>query len=244
MYSNYRKWVHTWLASIMNNKPRQVVDVTSSEISMPEPVQYTVRMLDELGFQQFAITETHLPTLDTVGITWLLINAEKDVSAEVVEYKDRAAVQFTTWYNDDSLVETSYPIGENINTKTFRSHFTREGIAEAYLLHKDQMQQFTAQTFRVPAATRSFGVFAERERIYQLKYKPIKFRAPLLRGIGITVSMALVWGLGLVAVGVYAVPELHVANPRLVHQIAIAIIGLSGSAYLYFIRKAQHHADE
>ena len=110
LYSNYRKWVYVWLASIVKKNLPQVVDVTSSDINMPGTVQYAARMLDELGFQQFAITETHLPTLEQTGITWLFINSDKDVSAEVIRYKDGAAVQFSTWYNDDSLVETSYLI--------------------------------------------------------------------------------------------------------------------------------------
>lgn len=244
LYSNYRKWVYVWMVSTVRDKPPQVVDVTSSDISVPEPVQYAVRMLEELGFQQYAISETHLPTLSTVGITWLFTNSEKDVSAEVIEYQNGAAVQFSTWYNDDTLVETSYPCGENINTKTFWSHFTREGIAEAYWLHRDQMQQFAAQTIRVPAPARSIDVFIERERIYHIKHKPIKYRPPILRGIGSMVSITIVWLMGLVVIAISAVPEISVGKPKLVYQSAVAIILLSGSAFSYLRKKIQYHAGD
>jgi hypothetical protein len=228
----------------MRKNPPQVVDVTSSDIDTPKPIQDAAKTLEELGFQQFAISETHLPALDKVGLTWLFTNSERDVSAEVVEHKNRSAVQFSTWYDDDTLVETSYPFGENINTKKFRSHFTRISIAEAYQLHRDQMQKFTAQTFRVPMPTRSIDIFIERERTYHTKHKPIKYRSPILRGIGSTVSITIVWMMALVVIAIYAIPEIHVENPKLIYQIAAAIIGLSGSAYVYLMKKNEYHAGE
>ncbi len=244
LYINYRIWVHVWLASIVRKGPPQVEDATSSDIATPKPVQEAANMLEELGFQQYAISETYLPVLDITGLTWLFVNSGKDVSAEVIEYQNGAAVQFSTWYNDDSLVETSWPCGENIKTKMFWSRLTREGIAEAYWLHRDQMQQFAAQIIRVPAPTRSIDVFIEREGIYKLKHKPIKYRPPMLRGIGITISITIVLITAFIIVAIYAVPEISVENPKLVYQIAAAIILLSGLAFSYLMKKIQYHAGD
>lgn len=232
-------FVWKWARGLMRRKPPHMVDVTDTDFFIPAPVQVAARELEELGFQRVTVIEVHLPEHQAVSNVWYYINLEKDVSVELIEYGDKAAVQFTTWYDDDSVVETSYPIGENIDTNNFRSHFSKTGISDAYHLHREQMHKFAMKKFSIPIPINSLDKYTECEAKYQIKHKPIKFRRGLMRGLGLFTSANILVAMFLVST---MTPDLlrHLSQP--VIMLGWVITGLAVASLFYFTAKKRHHA--
>ncbi len=238
----FRKMVRRRLAVYLRRESPRIVDVIRSDIDMPVPTQIATRTLEELGFQLYAVSETHSPHLNTVGITWHYINSEKDVNAEVNNRPNRAVVQFTTWYDDHTLVETSCPIGENFSTKDYCSQFTQRNIPDAYAIQREQMRKFTGEKHRRPSPNRSLDEYIQREKIYQQNYKYRKFLPGLLRGLGSFAAFNLGMVVALIAVAGFTVPSLQIEDMKLFSKSVTTFFGLAVAAFLYLKRKHQYHS--
>lgn len=244
LYFSYKNLMRRWLISFFRREPPRIVDVTKSDIDIPMPVLAATLNLEELGFQQCAVSEVHLPQHRVVGITWHYINSERDINVELIKYKNKAAVQFTTWYNDDTVIETSYPIGENFGTKTYRRRFSRSSISDAYWIHREQMRKLTEKKFLVPKPIRSIGEYISDYQAYQTRFAPYKFLPGLLRGTGRFIAINVIAATFLLLVAIYAVPDLHFQDPTLTGIIALAIGGLAAITYKYLLARNKYHFDE
>ncbi len=234
-------FVWKWLRSLMRRKPPHMVDVTNSEFFTPALIQAMARELEELGFQQDVIAEVHLPEHKAVANVWYYVNSEKDIVVEVIEYGDKAALQFSTWYDDDSAIETGYPIGENFDTRNFCSHFTKKSISDAYRLHQEQMRKFTTKKFRVPMRISSLDMYIELEAKYQVTHKPVKFRRGLMRGLGLFISFNILAAAFLVANVFDRIPDLLLYIPQPVLVLGQVVIGLALVSLIFFMAINRHH---
>ena len=175
-------------------------------------------------------------------MAWHFNNSEKGIRAELIEYQ--AAVEFTTHYDDNTIVETSYPIGENFNIGTYHCRFSRKSISDAYQIHQEQMRKVTAKNFRVPRPISSIDEFIMDYRIHRARFGRYKFLPGLLRGIGKYIVGSTLVGLILVMFTIVVIPDLHISAPTLIIVIVTIIAGLAVPAYIYSMGKSSYHRGE
>lgn len=227
-----------WVSGLTIKKPPLMVDATGTDFHVPTPVQVAARELEELGFQQDVVLEVHLPEHQTI---WYYVNSAKDIFIEVIEYEDKATLLFSTWYDDNGVVETGYPIGENFDTPIFCSHFTKKSISDAYHLHQQQMDKFTAKKSRVPMPVSSLNTYIEFKAKYQVTHKPTKFRHGLARGLGLFISTNILIAFTLIALLLIQIPDLQHYLPQSVIVAGGIVAGLAVVSLLFFTAKTRHH---
>jgi hypothetical protein len=118
------KMIWPWIRAIRTRTDRRIEDVTGQAVQPPAPVADAVRQLEEMQFERVGESKIYLPMGEVVS--WYLLGHDGTIMAEVVEYRDTYAVAFTTVFDDESVVETSYFIGERFDTPTYVSDFTRK----------------------------------------------------------------------------------------------------------------------
>lgn len=98
---------------------RRVVDITAQNRPVHERALPMHSGLLQLGFRRLGETDTPLPGRRE-SLTWVYINGDASITAELVAI-NVIAVQFNTVFADQAVLETSFPIGENMQRENYRS---------------------------------------------------------------------------------------------------------------------------
>jgi hypothetical protein len=125
----------------------RIKDVTQLNIPLFEGAQEITQRLENLGFEPLGVAKVWLFWRHNhPAFVWYYVNDSKTIYAEISEHKsrtDNALVGLFSWFPDDALVENFYPIGENISTLNYYSHFVKEDLEGGYAYHQEIIQRWS-----------------------------------------------------------------------------------------------------
>jgi hypothetical protein len=161
------KMILPWIRVIRTRKDRRVEDVTGEAVPPPIPVADAIRQLEEMGFERVGESKTYLSVGEPV--TWHMLSRDDTVMAELVEYRERCAVAFSTMVGDEAIVETSDPIGERFRSRVHVSDFTRKGMQAAHDLHARNVKAFIGSRLHPAQLEGSMQAILLHDAIYREK---------------------------------------------------------------------------
>lgn len=179
---------------------RQYVDVSDQDLVMPQGKYNFEDQLLSLGFQKVGMTAQENPIEDETMVGWLFHNDDATIVVEVA-YAGIEIMRFYSWFGDNFRVETSFPIGENLNTPQLVSRFTEESLADAYAIHLTNYQKYVAEYGR-PHAIRTVEDALKWDHE---QYMPNHFRRTVQRH-QTTAHLRLIYGFFLLAFTVGLIP--------------------------------------
>ena len=147
-----------------------------------------------------------LPRDKRLKYEWIYGSPMTFIYAEVVTFQPEFAilVQFATYFPDDALIVTRYPLGENIDTPMFHSHYAEKDVAYAWAYHVDLVNRAKA-THGEPLAVLKFDQALEYEKIYNERYS-LRDQRRLFRGQLAAAVFVLIGGSGMISLlGSYVV---------------------------------------
>jgi len=121
--------------------PLRIEDATAEKIPPPQAVQPAIDRLTALKFSPVS-TQRLVYDEENAQLTWIYADESGTIAAEVNEAA-RAAVlmTLTTWFSDQSCVQTIYPWGATINTPEFVSQVVRSSPEDALKMHSERVAQ-------------------------------------------------------------------------------------------------------
>lgn len=182
-------------------RPRNVSD------ERRQPAAQLARLLGELtllGFRRFGEVELTLPDTSTLGpllgrkasqTVWLLLDSTETALAEVVE--PGVMLSLETWLSDDTVIQTTYPLGEDIDVAGLRASVVRSSPADAYEHHRRMVDARSAGA--APVGVHSMGEYLRHDASYRQRFARRFLRPALLRGPVLTNVLTLVLAAGLLA---------------------------------------------
>jgi hypothetical protein len=159
---------------------RRPVNITHQRIPPSAQTKPIIEALTELKFKRLGETLTKL--IKSSGTTWILVNPQATVVAEVVEGYPNAMLQFSTTYADEAVVETRYPTGEHIETASFRSHTVATSVQDTYEYQMEQVAEFSNR-HGVPRQIGQMSTYLDCDAAYRLRHAGRKMRRQLWMGI-------------------------------------------------------------
>jgi hypothetical protein len=101
--------------------------------------------LGKLGFERLGEIEVKVPARPLMT-EWVFTNSEGTIQAGLIFLNAKNTlkqmVQFSSNFAENNVVETSFPIGEDIETPSFRSALNHESVQAAYDIHRLEMGAF------------------------------------------------------------------------------------------------------
>jgi hypothetical protein len=117
---------------------RRSMDVSGQEIPVPPELKYTIEALAKLGFKRLGEVQVELPGKRT-SFSRLFVSKDQKVFVDLAESR---ILLFTSVFKDDAVVETGFPVGENISGKNFQSHTVTTGMEPALRHQRAQLEAF------------------------------------------------------------------------------------------------------
>lgn len=105
-------------------------DISDTIDTLPEST--AISKLEELGFRYVGTLRAINPKLAKPTDTQMFVDASNTISAEVGRLKQLDLVGFEAHFHDGSILQVSYPWGENITTPRYKWRYTTVGIKTAY----------------------------------------------------------------------------------------------------------------
>lgn len=147
---------------------RRSYDVSNESQPPPKAVYEMLKILEEIGFVRLGEVAIDVLPLSK-KVTWLLTKNKGMILAEVIKMEDKAACQFTTIFRDESILETSFPIGENIDKPNYRSRKNEVSLQAAFEQHMHHARAIHQQRGN-PQAINSISDYLQREGRYRELY--------------------------------------------------------------------------
>ncbi|MBN2084550.1 MAG: hypothetical protein JW748_04945 [Anaerolineales bacterium] len=150
---------------------RRSQDISAQELPVPPELKHLVGALADLGFSRLGEVQVKIPGGQT-ALSRIYVSADKRIFAELTESR---IVLFTSVFPDDTVVETGFPVGENFNTKVFRSHTVTTGIEQA---HQHQLREIKAyrRPHGIPRKIETMEDYRAWEAMYRAKHVSRKMR--------------------------------------------------------------------
>lgn len=163
------------LSIAWNRKPQWVRDVTAERLEEPEAFAETDRQLRAAGFRSLGVLNARYLFLGPPRDEWLYTSEDGECYAEVVyDIIQPVMVQFATCFEDDSMIITRYPRGENIVTSTYISRFARSAIDHAVTYHRQQVAAWKAEG-RIPCLTHHMDDVLRYDEVFRLKHRRLDY---------------------------------------------------------------------
>lgn len=152
--------------SMKNINSRRVSNITSKNVPIPADKQYMWKGLRELGFSRLCETyeETGFGTSHVNRYFYLPPYKTTAVINDQV-----SILGFFSFFWDDTVLQTTFPFGENIDALNFRSRFTDESIEAAFQLHIKELEDFENR-HGSPALVENIGQILHWLRVYDQKH--------------------------------------------------------------------------
>ena len=190
-------------------RPRNV-----SDERRPPPPQLAplIGELVLLGFRRFGEVEVALPDLSALGpllgrtashTIWLLLDEPETTLVEVVE--PGAMFSLETWLTDDSVIQTTYPRGEDIDVPGLRATAVKSSPADAYEHHRRMVDARSSAA--APVGVHSMGDYLRHDASYRERFAHRFLRAGLLRRQVLPAVLTLLLIGGLVAFWLVGRPQ-------------------------------------
>jgi hypothetical protein len=240
------KVVLPWVRAIRERNDRRVEDVSGEAIPPHALVADAIRQLEGMGFERVGEAKTYLEFAEPVA--WHMLSRDGTVMAELVEYRDRFAVAFSTMVGDDAVVETSCPIGERFKTRVHVSDFTHTGMQAAYDMHVRNLKAFVGSRLHPSEFERSMEAVLLHDAIYREKFYRRKLLRPLMRGVWLTLFLLIAS-----VISLYVLWQLNVALrtsaeslAQVARQLAplVAAGGVSLVGFFVMLRVFLYHAGQ
>ena len=175
-------------------RKRRGEDVTHLHLSPSPKLEPMLDTLSRLGFVRLGEIGLKVPW-HSIQYERVFCSPDHSIIAEATEIMPNM-VQFSTTFHDGAVVETVYPMGENINTTDFVSHTITSNVETAYQ-HHCQLISESSKKHSDPVRMPTIAELLQWEIVYRERYALRKFR----RSIGTQFSGVfwLVLGLALTA---------------------------------------------
>lgn len=121
-------------------------DVTSGPLPLYNAKEEGIQRLAKLGFQGIGRLEIKLFWQRQYNVCWYYIDADATTCASVSSYKSEKStliIAFISWFTDNALIETLYPIGERINEPNYISQFVKNDLEAGYHQHRQRIQDWS-----------------------------------------------------------------------------------------------------
>jgi hypothetical protein len=194
-----------WLTRLMNQRAqhRRPRDVSAEMRPADGDAFRLMAELDRLGFHRLGETEMVIPELGLTAMSWVRVDAEGTTTAEVVDMPPEGLLAFVSVFGDGAQIETGYPVGEQIRDPDYRTRQVSSSSAEAYALHRQEIDDF-GQAHGRPLAVADMAGFirhevAGRQRFSQRKLGRAWRRIQLGSVLRLVIALAVVGGLLLVS---------------------------------------------
>ena len=154
-------------------KKRRTVDISDQLSPLQPEWKPAVDTLSTLGFSRLGEVQVKIPGGQTAK-SRMFISADKKVFAELTETESNIVV-FTSVFPDDAVVETGFPVGENIETAGFRSHTITTDLEKACLHQVQQVEAF-GKVHGVPRKINNMQEYLVWDAMYRKRYVSRKMR--------------------------------------------------------------------
>jgi len=157
-----------------------------------------------LGFRRFGEVELVTPDMSLLGpltgrqaghTVWLLLDEPETTLAEVVEMGPMLSLE--TWLADDTIIHTTYPVGEDIDVPGWRATTVGGSPAEAYEHHRRMIDGRSAVA--PPVGVHSMGEYLRHDASYRERFATLFLRRGFLQGPALSSLFMLVLAGGLAA---------------------------------------------
>jgi hypothetical protein len=177
----------------------------SDEHRAPSPsVAPLVAALVMLGFRRLGEVELAMPATGALGAlrsqsvrhtAWVLADGPETTLAEVVDVLPMFSLE--TWLADDTIIQTTYPLGEDIDMPGLRATHVDTSPADAYHHHR-QMVDARATATATPVEAHSVGDYLRRDATYREQFATIFLRRGFVRGPVLSAVVMVLFAGGLV----------------------------------------------
>jgi hypothetical protein len=220
------RWFY-WLA------PRlRPVDQTRLNVPPPEGLNQIISALSALGFSRLG--EAGLPErarLSGPVQIWYFVDTERTTAAGTF-VTDRPHAILYSWFGEEAVVVTAYPVGDRIEEPNYHYHTVNTNLAEAVRDHVAQIPDFNIR-FGAPTVFESMATILQLDRVYNQKFSRLRGRFPLSRTIATSVFQLYLMA---VLLGTVIVVE-RFQPPALDVVAAMAAFILLGSALYWIVRQ-------
>lgn len=123
-------------------------DVTSGPLPLFNAKEEDIQRLAKLGFQGLGRLEIKLFWRRQYNVCWYYVDADATTCANVSSYKSEQStliIGFVSWFPDNALIETLYPIGERILEPNYISQFVKSDLEAGYRQHQQRIQEWSEQ---------------------------------------------------------------------------------------------------
>jgi hypothetical protein len=174
---------------------RRAEDVSAREAPVPPELKHHISVLEGLGFERLGEVEVKIPGARAAG-SRLFLSADRRTFAELT---DAQIVLFVSVFPDDAVVETGFPVGENINARNFRSHTVTAGLEQAHRHHAAQIGAFAGE-HGAPRPVGTMQDYLEWDAMYRRRHVGRKMRRHTL--FALAQLLTLLYGVLALAAGV------------------------------------------
>ncbi len=151
-------------------KKRRSIDSSSLQLEPPQETKELISALNSLEFHRLGEAQVKLPDNKPVTI-WVLVNPDDTIQAETVY--DRLSL--STYFQQDVLLVTDYPNGEQIEMPKYQSHFITSSVNDAYRHHLEQIDLFSRR-YGPPHTIQNMNDYLRWETMGRVNYGNIKLR--------------------------------------------------------------------
>lgn len=117
-------------------------DVSAKNLPVPESLEQYAQKIEMLGFIRMGEIQA-VTAFDPTPVTeWLFTTDAGDITVEMLEFKGNVMLRFSSWFEDNRLIETAYPFGDFIQDENYRSAGIETSLEDAYHFHLRQMAAF------------------------------------------------------------------------------------------------------
>ncbi|GEM_PF-4652830 len=150
---------------------RRSEDISAQELPVPPELKHAISALSDLGYSRLGEVQVKIPGGQTAR-SRIYVSADKRIFTELTE--SRIAL-FASVFRDDAVVETGFPVGENFNTKNFRSHTVSTDIEKACHHQLQEIKAFR-KPHGVPRKIETMEDYLAWEAMYREKHVGRKMR--------------------------------------------------------------------
>jgi hypothetical protein len=209
---------------------RRSEDVSARELPVPPESKYAIDALSKMGFSRLGEVQVKIPGGRTAG-SRIFVSKNKKVFAELTESR---IVLFNSVFPDDAVMETGFPVGENFNSKNFRSHTVTADIGQAYKHQLAQVEAFQ-KAHGTPRKIQTMKAYLDWETMYRKKHVGRKMRRHTL--LGYLQAAGLVFGvLAFLAAVIYWLgSDMSTIEPMLFIALVLAGVLLPVAVVSFFL---------
>ncbi len=165
-------------------------DVSHEQRPYPSEERRIPNELEALGFERVGELAVDLPGQKD-ATEWVFKNPAETIVAEVIYFSGKPAlemVNFASWFAGERVVETSYPVGDDILTDDYRSACNHESVQETLRTHFVEMAKFQHR-YGVPIRFNSIADMMPYDVIYRQKYARRRMRTSFLQSLATLLLM-------------------------------------------------------